>query len=157
LLNYPKGSLGHATGVHLTTNGIQLDFAGLDTSVFYNMEMNLIGYMNVRGIRTHDIYHTVLGLGVEPIDEYALASFTLAQFASPYHMLIVSSGYMNTAFEAPHRIPEFLETTHKFFALGKAAKPFIGFKYEEHWATPIAEVRAMLGVSSVSNPSTLPV
>jgi ubiquinone biosynthesis protein Coq4 len=152
LMAYPDGTLGRATGEHLTKNGIQLDFAGLDVEVFYSMEMNLIGYMNVRGIRTHDIYHAVLGLGVTPIDEYALASFTLAQYASPYHMLLVSSGYMNTAFEAPSLIPKFLEQTHKFFELGKKAKPFIGFKYEENWATPLTEVREMLGVAEAFAP-----
>ncbi|CAN5662951.1 hypothetical protein BH10BDE1_BH10BDE1_15380 [soil metagenome] len=156
LMGYAEGTLGHATGHHLTKHGIQLDFAGLDVSVFYNMEMNLIGYMNVRGIRTHDIYHAVLGLGVTPIEEYALASFTLAQFASPYHMLIVSSGYLNTVFEAPTRIPEFLDQTHKFFNLGKRAKRFIGFKFEEHWATPLDVVREMLGVAEAFSPSKLP-
>lgn len=143
---YPEGTFGKVVANHLITNGIELDFAGIDISVFLKQEMTLMGYLGIRGIRTHDLFHAVLGLGTSPIEEYTLTSFTLAQFASPYHMMIVASGYLHTAFHTPELIPQFLAETHRSFELGKKAKSFIGFKFEEHFGTPIEELRKMLNI-----------
>ncbi len=144
LAEYPEGTYGKAVANHLIQNKIELDFAGLDIGVFVNQEMSLLGYLNIRGIRTHDLFHVLLGLGTTPIDEYAVASFTLAQFASPYHMLLVASGYVNTAFQAPEMIPTFMAQTHKMYELGKKAIPLVGFKLEEHFGTPLEELRKIL-------------
>ena len=143
---YPEGTFGKVVANHLILNGIELDFAGIDISVFLKQEMTLIGYLGIRGIRTHDLYHAVLGIGTTPIDEYTLTSFTLAQFASPYHMMIVASGYLHTAFHTPELIPHFLAETNRFYQLGKKAKSFIGFKFEEHFGTPIDELRKTLNL-----------
>lgn len=144
LLACPEDSLGRAIGVHLVSNGIQLDFSGLDLSMFYLKEMNLLTYLSIRGIRIHDIIHTILGLGVSPIDEYAVASFTLAQFRSPYHMVLVSSGYIHTAFYQPELIPNFLDTIHKYYNLGLKAEFVMGYRFEANLDRPLAEVRSAL-------------
>ncbi len=143
----PEGSLGRELGKHLLANNIQLDFAGLDTSVFYQTEISPIAYLGARGIRTHDVYHAVLGLSTTPLDEYRLLSFQLAQFASPYHMTLIASGYLHTAFSTPEDIPEFLESMSRYHRLGKSAEFFPGFPFELHWATPLAKVREMLKVA----------
>lgn len=149
LLEFPNGTLGHALGVHLSSNGIQLDFAGLDTGVFYNVEMTPTGYLSVRGIRTHDIYHTVLGLGVTPTEEIALFFFQLAMFGSPLHMIGVAAGFLNVTLHRTHEVMHFLAEAHRLYAIGLKAKAngFLGFRFEEHFATPIEDVRRMCGVS----------
>lgn len=150
LMLYPKDSFGFALGAHLETNGIQLDFQGLDISTFTNQDLSVLGYMNLRGIRTHDMYHALLGLGTTPIDEYAAASFTLGQYGSPYHMLLVSTGYINTALEAPSQIPYFLSQIHRFYELGTKSKFVLGFKFEDHFATPLSDVRRMLKLDALN-------
>lgn len=143
----PEGSLGRAVLQHLTANGIALDFAGLDTSIYYQQEMSPPVYLGLRALRMHDVWHAVLGLGVSPLDEYALASFQLGQFYSPNHMTLLSAGYLNVAFYTPEEIPKFLDQTSKFYQMGRAAKFFAGFQFEENWSTPLRDVRTMLGVN----------
>ena len=144
------GTLGRAVADHLISNGISLDFAGVDTSVLYKQEMSPLMYLGVRAIRNHDVWHAVLDLGVTPQDEYRLASFQLGQFYSPNHMMIVAAGYVHTSFYEPENIPSFLDQNAKYFALGKNAMFFPGFAFEEHWATPMSDVRQLLGISADS-------
>ncbi len=146
LMKFPVESLGRYLGEHLNRNNIQLDFAGLDLSMFYGKELNAMTYFSIRGIRIHDIVHTLLGLGVSAVDEYCVASFTLAQFRSPYHMQLVSSGYINTAFYAPENIPMFLDGIHRFYNLGRKAKFITGYKFEDNFAKPLREVRRELNL-----------
>lgn len=146
LIDCPEFSLGRAIGKHLISNNIQLDFSGFDLSMFYLKDMNILTYLAIRGIRTHDIVHSVLGLGVTPIDEYAVASFTLAQFRSPYHMVLVSSGYIHTAFYQPEEIPKFLNTIHKFYNLGLNSEFILGYRFEDNLDKPLSEVRKELGL-----------
>ncbi len=144
LLAHPEGSLGRIVGNHLKTNGIQLDFSGLNLDMIYLREMNLLTFIAIRGLRIHDIIHAVLGLGVSPIDEYAHASFTLAQYCSPFHMTLLSSGYLHTAFYEPSEIPRFLETTNRFYQMGAKAVFISGYDFESNFATPIQDVRRQL-------------
>lgn len=144
LLAYNKDTLGFAVGKHLNDNSIELDFAGLDVSMFYSKDMSPLAYFGIRGIRTHDILHALLGLGVTPVDEYTVATFTLAQFKSPYHMVLVSSGYIHTAFYEPEQIGNFLKSIHKYYELGMKAEFVMGYPFEDNFATPLADVRKAL-------------
>ena len=149
LLAQPEGSLGRIVGNHLKSNGIRLDFAGLNLDMIYLREMNLLTYIAIRGLRIHDIIHAVLGLGVSPIDEYAHASFTLAQYHSPFHMMIVASGNLHTAFYEPSEIPRFLETTNRYYRMGASAAFITGYDFENNFATPMMEVRRQLRLPDV--------
>lgn len=148
LAQCPTGSLGEAIYKHLVLNNITLDFAGLDTSVFYQSEQTPLTYLAARGIRTHDIFHAVLGLGTSIIEEYSLLGFTLAQYGSPYHMVMMSSAYLHVAFHQPDKIEEFLNRINYYFQLGKTAEFFPGFPFESHLKTPLSEVQKMLKVPS---------
>jgi ubiquinone biosynthesis protein COQ4 len=143
----PEGSFGKALAQHLVENNIQLDFAGLDTSTFYQKEMNPLTYLSARLIRTHDVYHVVLGLGTTPQEEYDLLSFQLAQFASPYHLVMLAAAHLHTAFYQPEMIGRFLSSMSRFHHIGKSANFFPGFPFDNHWKTSLEEVRKMLRVS----------
>ncbi|MBC7740671.1 MAG: hypothetical protein H7061_00640 [Bdellovibrionaceae bacterium] len=142
----PENSLGRALVKHLTANNIQLDFAGLDLSMFYGKELSPIAYFGIRSLRIHDILHTVLGLGVTALDEYFIASFTLAQYHSAYHMLLISSGFMHMTFHDPENVPKFIEGIMRFYNLGLKAKFVTGYRFEDNFATPLAEIRRELNL-----------
>lgn len=146
LLAMPENTLGGAFGRHLTNNNINLLFEGLDTSMFMSQDVNELNYMAVRNTRNHDIYHVIMGVGTAPLDEYALFCVQLAQFQSSYHMVLFAAGVLHTVFKEPSKIPEFLETNHRFYQIGKNARPFISFKFEDHWMTDLNEVRRMLRI-----------
>lgn len=146
LETYKPGSMGRALAEHLISNNITLDFSGLDLSMFYGKDLNPVVYFGMRGIRIHDIIHVLLGLGVTPVDEYCVASFTLAQFRSPYHMQLVGTGYMHVAFFEPENIPKFLDGIHHFYNLGLKAKFVTGYRFEDNLHLSVAEVRKQLNV-----------
>ena len=148
LMAYPEGSLGRTVGQHLLANDISLDFAGLDTSVFYQQDVTPMSYLGSRMIRTHDVYHAVFNLSTSALDEHKLLSFQLAQIASPYHMTLLSSGFIRMAFFEPDNIRNFLDGIARYYEIGKQANFFPGFPFEKHWATPVAKVRELLNVNA---------
>ncbi len=100
----------------------------------------------MRGVRIHDVLHVILGLGVTPIEEYAVASFTIAQHRSAFHMVLIASGYIHNTFKEPENIAKFLETTYRFYELGKKSEFVTGFRFEDHFATPLKQVRESLKI-----------
>jgi ubiquinone biosynthesis protein Coq4 len=146
LLAHPEGSLGHTVGTHLDKNNIQLDFAGINVEAYYKREFTPLMFLGVRALRTHDVCHAILNLDTSPQHEYYLQSFQTAQFMSANPMVLLASGFLHTAFFEPEKIPAFLREVHRFYELGMKAKFLPGFIFEDHWATPIEEVRAMLEI-----------
>ncbi len=142
----PEKSLGRVLHRHLTENNLNLEWTDLDTEAFYKLIETPAGYLGWRALKQHDVYHAVLGLGTNAVDEFALAGFQLAQFQSPYHMALHASGMLHVTFYAPEKIPELLEKNYHFYGLGKQARFFPGFQFESHWETHIDEVRDLLGV-----------
>lgn len=146
LQSCPEGSLGKALAKHLTDNNIALDFSGLDTSIFYRQDTNHINYLAIRTIRNHDVFHVVLNLTTSPMHEFCLFNVQLAQFRSPYHMILNSCGYLNCAFNEPENIPDFLDQTNHYYQVGRKIRFIAGFPFEEHWRTDLNEVRSMLRI-----------
>ena len=148
-MKYPTGTLGRAIGEHLVLNGLDLAFTGIDLSVFYQKDTSALSYLAMRGIRTHDIWHALLGLTVSPVDEYMVVAFQLAQYRSPYHMTMLASGLIHTAFLEPKNIPMMLDKLHYFYKLGTDAEFVLGYKFEENYPAPLTEVRKSLGLPEV--------
>ena len=153
LLAYPEGSLGRLLGIHLQSNQIEMDFAGLDTSMFYRADTTAVSYLAARSLRCHDIFHVVLGLTTSPIDEYKLFSFQLAQYPTSYHAVLMAGAYLQIAFYRPSEISLFLDAMSDYRRIGQRARFFPGYKFEERWSLPIGDVRAELNVSLDLEPS----
>lgn len=151
LSKMPSDSLGNSLFHHVTKYNLNLNFDGLHTEAFYLQMSTPLGFLGFRALTQHDVYHVVLGMGVEPIDEFNLSSFQLGQFYSPYHMCILSAGLLNITFLHPEKIPQLLNETVQYYELGKRAKFFPGFPFENYWTTPLSEVRKLVGVSNTSN------
>lgn len=147
----PENSLGRALAKHLIDNGIQINFYGLDTSMFSKQDVNHITYFAARNTRVHDVYHVLFDLGTSPLDEYRLLNIQLAQFASPYHMLLLTTGYLHTVFFQPENIHEFLESNSRYYQIGKQTKFLAGFPFEDHWRTNLNEIRSMLRIPKLTS------
>lgn len=146
LSDMPKNSLGYELSQHLIKNNINLEFAGLDTSIFYSQDVGPLNYLAIRSTRHHDTFHVLTGLTTSPVDEYALFAFQLPQLYSPYHLTLLSTGLLHVAFYQPENMPLLMEKLNRFHQIGKNARFVYGFPFEEHWHTDINEVRSMLRV-----------
>ena len=147
LLKMHAGTLGRALGEHLERNNIKVDFAGVDTSGYYKTEMNEVSFLAIRALRNHDAFHVLTGLGVSAFDECALVALQLAQFYSPFHATLLASWTLHYTFMNPAKMREVLEVTNTYYTLGKTIRFLPGFKTEDHWLTPLEEVRSMLGLT----------
>ena len=146
LLAMPPNSLGHQLGLHLQTHHIALDFAGVDSNVFYNQEITLPVYLGIRALRNHDVLHVLLGRDVSPMSEYYVFAFQIAQFQSPLHMVSLSAGLLGATLCHIIDPVVFMSQICEAFQRGQKAKFVFGFPLEDHWLTPIEDVRQSLNL-----------
>jgi ubiquinone biosynthesis protein Coq4 len=153
LLSYPPGTLGHEFGAYMTRH--QLDV------VFYppleDKEDDDISYVRMRARQTHDIHHLVLGFPPEGAGEMAISGFYLAQNRIPLSSLLIGIGFLYTTLREPERLGDLMECVIQGWSMGKQAECFLGVKWEEHWETPLSELRAMLRVPPAPDPLPLTV
>lgn len=153
MATYAPGTLGHEFGAYMTRHKLDV--------VFYppleDKEDDDIAYMRMRARQTHDIHHLVLGFPPEGAGEMAISAFYVAQNRIPLNALLIGFGFLYTTLREPERLGDLMECLIRGWTLGKQAECFLGVKWEEHWATPLAELRSMLGVPSQPEPLPLSV
>ena len=135
----PAGTLGHAYASFLTSRGFTPDvFEGPPPDVTDPR----ISYVIQRIRQTHDLWHVVTGHDTNPAGEVALQAFTFAQTNAPSTLILTAAGTLRALREKPTLPRDVLAA----FLAGRRAEKLIAFPWEDHWATPLTEVRAMLGL-----------
>ena len=138
----PPGTLGRAYVDFLEAHGFTPDvFSGPVADVADPRAAYVIQRMR----QTHDLWHVVTGHETDPAGEVALQAFTFGQVRAPSTLIISAMGTLRGLRETPTLAKDVVLA----FRAGRAAHPFLTFPWEDHWATPLAEVRAMLGVTPV--------
>ena len=97
--------------------------------------------------QTHDLWHVVTNCETDPSGEIALQAFTFAQVKAPSSAILAIMGHCAAC--ATRVTCGATRST----STGAAAKrePLVLFAWEDHWTTPLADVRRMLGLPA--NPS----
>lgn len=153
LLGCPPGTLGHEFGAYMKRH--QLDV------IFYppleDKQEDDISYVRMRARQTHDIHHLVLGFPPEGAGEMAISAFYLAQNRIPLSSLLIGIGFLYVTLREPERLGDLMECVIRGWTMGKQADCFLGFKWEEHWETPLDELRTMLGLPARPDPLPLTV
>lgn len=153
MLQYPPGTLGHEFGAYMLRDKLEV--------VFYppleDKDDDDISYVRMRARQTHDIHHLVLGFPAEAAGEMAISAFYLAQNRIPLSSLLIGIGFLYTTLREPERLGDLMECVILGWTLGKQAECFLGVKWEEHWETPLDELRAMLRVPAQPEPLPLTV
>lgn len=135
----PAGTLGHAYAHFLRSRGFTPDvFDGPPPDVSDPRASYVIQRMR----QTHDLWHVVTGHDTDPAGEIALQAFTFAQVRAPSTFILSTVGTLRGLREHPTLAREVLAA----FRTGRRAEKLVTFPWEDHWATPLAEVRAMLGL-----------
>lgn len=135
----PEGTLGRAYAQFLRARGLTPD-------VFEGAPPELpdprMGYIVQRMRQTHDLWHVVTGFDTDAASEAALQAFTFAQTRAPSSAILAVFGSLRTLRQRP-RVPL---DAWRAFQLGTRAESLAVFPWEDHWATPLREVRALLGL-----------
>lgn len=135
----PEGTLGRAYAKFLRSRGLTPDvFDGAPAGVLDPR----LSYVIQRMRQTHDLWHVVTGCETDPAGEIALQAFTFAQVRAPGNALLALAGVVRGARQKPGIVRDVIA----LYRRGARAERLPSFPWEDHWATPLSEVRAMLGL-----------
>lgn len=151
LQRLPVGSLGYELVRHLRDCKLQV--------MFYPQlaVKDDFDYVEMRIRNTHDIWHTVTGIGVTAAEELGLQAFMLAQECSALAPVLIAGGLLRTLFwddRADLAFSKVMEAIDHGWQLGRAAQPLLAQKWEQGWARPLADWQKELGLpATVGDPA----
>jgi ubiquinone biosynthesis protein COQ4 len=133
----PAGTLGRAYATFMRAHGLTPDvFDGRPDDVRDDRAAYIIQRMR----QTHDLWHVVTNAETDPAGEVALQAFTYAQIHAPSSGILAALGTLRTL----RHSREILRDVRELYQAGKNAEKLVLFPWEDHWATPISDVRRML-------------
>jgi ubiquinone biosynthesis protein Coq4 len=90
---------------------------------------------------THDIWHVVLGFDASEAGESGMNAFTFTQSGNPSTCLLMAAKLIRSIPQSAAERERVIGRIVRGFTLGMAAPPFLAEPWEEHWATPLEELR----------------
>ncbi|MBN9168089.1 MAG: hypothetical protein BGO98_35195 [Myxococcales bacterium 68-20] len=136
LRRLPDGTLGREYTRFLDDNGITPDAFE---------ELPKIGderaaWIMLRMRQTHDLWHVLTGYAPDVRGEILLQAFTYAQIRVPSALVIAAFGSLRWMKLGRRHLADLRHAYRR----GKATSFLPRFRWEEHWATPVSELRSML-------------
>ncbi|MDG2304322.1 MAG: Coq4 family protein [Candidatus Binatia bacterium] len=143
LATLPAGTLGKEFERYLTENGLDANL--LRESAFipaHRARDDDVGYLAERGFQLHDLFHVLTGFDTTPLGEVRVLSFTVAQSPAPYPAMIIASRPLQMVLYNPQLLPVVMDAITEGWALGRKAKSLLPVHWEDHWESPLDELRA---------------
>ncbi len=135
----PVGSLGRAYAEFLTSRNFTPDvFEGTPEEI----TDPAMAYVVQRLRQTHDLWHVVTGYETDPASEVALQAFTYGLLRAPSSGILALLGTLRGSQLKRDLVVDVMRA----YRQGTQAVGLAVFLWEDHWATPLAEVRAMLNL-----------
>jgi len=135
----PEGTLGHAYAHFMKAHGLTPDvFDGPPPEV----RDPHAAYVIQRIRQTHDLWHVVTNAETDPAGEVALQAFTFAQLHAPSSGILALVGTLRGLRQTRQIVRDAVE----LYRTGARARKLAVFAWEDHWETPITEVRRLLGL-----------
>jgi len=133
----PEGTLGRAYAEFLSSRGFTPDvFEGTPEE----LPDPAMAYVVQRLRQTHDLWHVVTGYETDPASEVALQAFTYGQLRAPSSGILALLGTLRGS----QLKRDLAVDVVRAYRLGTQAEGLAVFPWEDHWTTPLVEVRAML-------------
>jgi ubiquinone biosynthesis protein COQ4 len=136
LRRLPDGSLGREYTRFLDENGIGPEpFEELP-----NVIDERAAWIMLRLRQTHDLWHVLTGYKPDVNGEILLQAFTYSQLGAPSALILALGGTLRWGrFSRKH-----VSDLRTAFRRGKATKFLATFRWEDHWSTPVSELRTRL-------------
>ncbi len=141
LAQLPAGTLGHEYTRFLADRDFTPDLFQAPE----NVADPRASYLMKRIRQTHDLWHLLTGHPTNPAGEVALQAFTYGQLGAPSSLLIALAGTARGLSDRRTLPAEVLSA----YRAGRRAAPLVAFPWEDHWATPLAELRALLRITAI--------
>jgi ubiquinone biosynthesis protein Coq4 len=144
----PDGTLGKEYARLFEENpGFTPDFYDVESVINDNSDDDNARFLMNRTRQTHDLWHIVTGFDASKAGEQALQAFGLAQMHYPLSIVIMAGDLFSSVFGEPDTICEKLAYMSLGYKYGLRSKNFVGFKFEENFRTPIADIQKQLGIA----------
>lgn len=135
----PSDTLGHAYASFMKRHGLTPNvFDGPPDDITDEHRSFVIQRMR----QTHDLWHVVNNVETDPAGEVALQAFYFTQVGAPGSGILAALGTFKTV-RHDRRI---LRDVAEMVSRGRTAKRLAVFPWEDHWATPLTEVRRLLSL-----------
>ena len=138
LRRLPETTLGGAYVRHLDGNGITADYQAAATRHVSDPDM---AYLMRRFRQTHDVWHSLLGIGITGHEEVLIHWFSYGQLRLPVSALIMVFGTLKHLV-LEQRWEALRRSTREAYRAGRDAEPLLGVYWEQMWDHPLADVRA---------------
>ena len=138
LRKLPRDTLGGAYVHHLDAHNLSADYQAAATRHVDDPDM---AYLMRRFRQTHDVWHALLGLGVEGHEEVLIHWFTYGQLQLPVSALIMLFGTMKHIV-LEKRWGALRHSALEAYRAGKEAAPLLAVIWEDQWEDPIDAVRS---------------
>ncbi|WP_224412752.1 Coq4 family protein [Oscillatoria salina] len=140
MLKLPENTFGYQYALHMKEAKLK--------PFNVSSEMDKIAKRNVFALRyavTHDIFHTLLGFDTSYAGEIGVLAFAVAQNYSKFLGIGLATAKILYPILAPRQIQASFANIRKGTAMGKQVGFLLGYRFEEHWQKPLAEVKSELG------------
>lgn len=120
-----------------------LDDAGITPDVFEELPAvgdERIAFMMLRMRQSHDLWHVLTGYTPDVVGEIRLQAFTFAQTNAPSALVLTLFGTVRWALAKKGHVGEVLRAYRR----GRATKWLPTVRWEDHWETPLDELRERL-------------
>ncbi len=139
----PASTFGGAYARHLDENGITADYQAAATR---HVDDPDIAYLMRRFRQTHDVWHTLLGLGIAGHEEVIIHSFSFGQLRLPVSALIMVFGTVKHIV-LERRWGALRHSMLDAYRAGREAAPLMPVYWEDLWDLPLETVRATYGIA----------
>lgn len=138
LRTLPPSTLGGAYVRHLDDNGLSADYQAAATRHVDDADM---AYLMRRFRQTHDVWHTLLGIGIAGHEEVLVHSFSYGQLRLPVSALVIVFGTLKHIV-LERRWGALRHSMREAYRVGKDAAPLMPVIWEDLWERPLEEIRA---------------
>ena len=127
---------------HLDDNGLTASSQAVGTRFIEDDDM---AYLMRRFRQTHDVWHALLGLGIEGHEEVIVHAFSWGQLRLPVSAMVIAGGTLKH-FVLERRWRALRYALLEAYRIGRDARPLLPVYWERLWHQPIDIVRDRLGL-----------
>jgi ubiquinone biosynthesis protein COQ4 len=138
----PATTFGGAYVRHLDGNGITADYQAAATR---HVDDPDIAYLMRRFRQTHDVWHSLLGLGIAGHEEVIVHAFSFGQLRLPVSALIMVFGTLKHIV-LERRWGALRHSMLEAYRAGREASPLMPVYWEDLWDAPLETVRVAYNV-----------
>lgn len=140
LLELPLESFGHQWAAFMQQHHLNPHF-------FQNLqEHDDRSYLINRLHDTHDMWHVLLDFDTSEAGEAGMNAFTYAQSGSPTTCMLMAAKLVRAIGGDEQTRRQMMHNIARGYQLGIQARPFLAVPWEDHWNTPLQQLKQLVGV-----------